>query len=193
MSRLAWLKIGVPISATMFSVGCGSAAVELMTLSPAKIVVSTPPPPDPVVEEDPPPTGITVTDSKVEIDQKIAFQSWKAEILDESTSILDEIARVLQENPKITRIEIQGHTAEAPNRRRLMKLSKQRAEAVRAYLIQQGIDPQRLSAKGYGATRPIADNESPEGREQNRRVEFVILERSQHADMVANDDGSSDE
>lgn len=192
MSRLVWLRIGVPISASLFSVGCGSAAVELLTLSPAKIVVSTAAPQDPVVEEEPVQTGITVTDSKVEIDQKIAFQSWKADILDESTSILDEIARVLQDNPNIVRIEIQGHTAEAPNRRRLMKLSKQRAQAVRAYLIHQGVDAQRLSAKGYGATRPVADNESPEGREQNRRVEFVILERSQHGNMVATDDGSSE-
>ena len=57
-----------------------------------------------------------------------------------------------------------------------MELSKARAEAVKEYLVKRGVNPNKLRAKGYGSTKPIADNETVEGRKLNRRVEFIILE-----------------
>jgi outer membrane protein OmpA-like peptidoglycan-associated protein len=80
----------------------------------------------------------------------------------------------LDENPKM-RIRLNGHTdnegADADN----MTLSDRRAVAVRQYLIDKGIVAERLEAKGFGETMPIATNDSPEGRQQNRRTEFVVL------------------
>ena len=85
---------------------------------------------------------------------------------------------MLKQNSQVRRVEIQGHTAiTRRNRERLAPLSQKRADAVRDYLIERGIQPNRLVARGYGYKRPIADNGTAEGRAANRRVEFVILEQ----------------
>jgi outer membrane protein OmpA-like peptidoglycan-associated protein len=85
--------------------------------------------------------------------------------------VLDDVARWLKGNPRV-RLEIQGHTdnfgGAAPN----LTLSQKRAEAVRAYLVAGGVDGGRLTAKGFGLTVPVADNQTPEGRARNRRVVF---------------------
>ncbi|RKX69963.1 hypothetical protein DRP53_06475, partial [candidate division WOR-3 bacterium] len=99
----------------------------------------------------------------------------KATIKPESYPILDEAAAILTSHPEI-RVEIQGHTDSIGSDAYNLKLSNLRANAVRTYLIERhGIDPSRLVARGYGESRPIADNRTKEGRAQNRRVDFVIL------------------
>lgn len=110
---------------------------------------------------------------------KIHFDVGKANIRPESYPILDRAAqlikRILADNPNV-KIEIQGHTDSQGSFAFNMRLSQARAEAVRDYLISvHQIPPDRLIAKGYGPTRPIADNSTPFGREQNRRVELVVL------------------
>jgi outer membrane protein OmpA-like peptidoglycan-associated protein len=77
----------------------------------------------------------------------------------------------------IKRVRIEGHTDNQGNPELNLQLSKDRAQAVAAHLIKAGIDASRLEVEGFGDTRPIAPNLTPRGRELNRRVEFVILER----------------
>jgi OOP family OmpA-OmpF porin len=91
------------------------------------------------------------------------------------TAGLDEALTVLQKNPGM-RIEVQGHTdsdgADAYN----LDLSNRRAQAVVGYFAQKGIEANRLSAKGYGESKPVADNKTREGKAQNRRVELQPIE-----------------
>ncbi len=120
---------------------------------------------------------IKVTKKKIEIKQKIYFQTGKAIIRPISFPVLDEIVQVLKDNPGI-RLRIEGHTDSIGSAAYNLRLSQKRANAVRNYLISKGIDPNRLEAVGYGESRPIAPNTTPEGRAKNRRVEFVIISNS---------------
>ena len=111
------------------------------------------------------------------VDKKIEgvqFLPNKAELLPSSSAILDQAVAALQEVPTV-RLEVQGHTDNVGNPNDNLALSQLRADAVKTYLIGKGIDPARLQAVGYGSTRPIADNNLPAGRAQNRRVEFKLL------------------
>jgi OOP family OmpA-OmpF porin len=105
----------------------------------------------------------------------IYFDFNKATIKPESRPALDDAAKILKDNPSI-RVEIQGHTDSVGSSEYNMQLSQRRAQAVVDYLVQNyGIQLNRLVARGYGKTMPIAPNSTPEGRALNRRVEFVIL------------------
>lgn len=83
------------------------------------------------------------------------------------------MVEVLNEQPE-RRVEIEGHTDAEGADGFNMQLSRERAEQVRSYLIQRGVDASRITAVGYGETRPIADNDTVEGRANNRRVEIVL-------------------
>ena len=76
----------------------------------------------------------------------------------------------------IERVEIQGHTDEQGSPAYNMRLSRQRADSVRAFLVEAGIDPQRLRTKGFGQRRPLSPDGSVDSRARNRRVEFVIVQ-----------------
>jgi len=122
------------------------------------------------------PKRVVVTLHKIEILEKIHFETGKSRIRRDSFTLLDEIAQVLQENSDIKQLEIAGHTDNTGSEELNMKLSQSRAEAVMMHLVKKGaVDPSRLVAKGYGPTKPVQDNTSEEGRAANRRVEFVIL------------------
>ena len=104
----------------------------------------------------------------------VNFATAKAVLIGDSKQILDRVTQSLIDHPDV-RIEVAGHCdsqgADAYN----LKLSDQRANAVRNYLIEKGVAADRLVAKGYGETRPIADNNTPEGRAENRRVELTRI------------------
>ena len=76
------------------------------------------------------------------------------------------------------RIELGGHTDNVGTPKNNLVLSEARANTVRNYLIEKGIDPNRVTAKGYGLTNPVADNRTAEGRALNRRTEVTILEKA---------------
>ena len=76
------------------------------------------------------------------------------------------------------RIELGGHTDNVGTPKNNLILSEARANTVRNYLIEKGIDPSRVTAKGYGLTKPIADNRTADGKAQNRRTEVTILEKA---------------
>jgi OmpA-OmpF porin, OOP family len=121
-------------------------------------------------------TLVVVTETKIELKQTVFFDFNKATIKPVSFALLDDVARAMTDNPKI-KVEVQGHTDSKGDDDYNLKLSQRRAESVRTYLIRKGIDSNRMVPKGYGENVPIADNRTQEGRDQNRRVEFVITER----------------
>jgi len=119
---------------------------------------------------------VTVTDTKIELKQTVFFETGRATIRRVSFALLNDVAQALVDNPRLA-VEIQGHTDSQGNAAVNLKLSQKRADAVRTYLIKKAVGSDRLVAKGYGKTVPIADNRTSEGRAQNRRVEFVITAR----------------
>ncbi len=105
--------------------------------------------------------------------QGIQFETGKSVIKKQSYGILQEIAQVLLDNPTWS-VEIQGHTDNVGKSESNLTLSNNRATAVREFLIKEGVPAERMTAKGYGDTMPVADNATSKGRAQNRRVEFVV-------------------
>ncbi len=106
--------------------------------------------------------------------QNIFFDVDKYDLKEKSTTELQKIIVFLTENPKI-RMEISGHTDNSGAASYNKQLSEKRAQAVYNFLVSKGISAARLVPKGYGAEKPIADNNSEEGRQQNRRIEFKII------------------
>ena len=105
----------------------------------------------------------------------IFFETGKAILSPDSKVELQKAVDLLKANPKMV-IEVGGHTDNVGRAETNMTLSHERAKAVREALVTGGIAPERLKAKGYGQTSPVASNDTPEGRQANRRTEFVILE-----------------
>lgn len=105
--------------------------------------------------------------------QTIQFENGKEVIKNSSYEILNQVAKAFVDNPTYI-IEVQGHTDNVGNYQYNVDLSTKRAQAVRDYLIKQGVPADRLTAHGYGPDRPIADNTNKDGRLQNQRVEFNI-------------------
>jgi len=106
--------------------------------------------------------------------KNIFFAVDKATLLPESLPELDQLYALLQGKPDL-RIALAGHTDNTNTATYNQKLSEDRAQAVKEYLVQKGIATNRLSTKGYGDTRPIADNKTEIGESQNRRVEFQAV------------------
>jgi outer membrane protein OmpA-like peptidoglycan-associated protein len=105
----------------------------------------------------------------------IFFDTDSYVLKDKSITELRRVLQFLTENPQV-KIEIQGHTDNTGTAAYNQQLSENRARAVYQFLIQAGIPATRLSAKGFGALHPVASNDTPEGRMQNRRIEFKVLE-----------------
>jgi outer membrane protein OmpA-like peptidoglycan-associated protein len=122
-----------------------------------------------------PDESVSITRNKITIADQIHFETAKATIRRESHGILDEVAEVLIDNPQIEKVRVEGHTDSRGSEVYNQKLSQERSESVRRYLIEQGVEADRLTAVGFGETTPIADNETEEGRQKNRRVDFTIL------------------
>ncbi|TAE17154.1 MAG: hypothetical protein EAZ95_06915 [Bacteroidetes bacterium] len=104
----------------------------------------------------------------------IFFDTEKFALRNESTAELNRLVRILNENPDMA-IEVTGHTDAVGNDQNNMTLSQNRANAVKDYLLSKGIASNRLSSKGFGKTKPLASNDTEEGKQMNRRVEFSIV------------------
>lgn len=125
---------------------------------------------------------VQVGERDVTFVEKVFFDNDKDTIAAGQDAKLTEVANTLLSRPDILRIEIQGHTDTTGGLTYNMQLSLERAEAVRTELVARGVPPERLLARGYGPLRPIADNASEDGRQANRRVEFVIIEAAAPAE-----------
>jgi OOP family OmpA-OmpF porin len=104
----------------------------------------------------------------------ITFDVGSASLASDSAVILDQVVEILAAHPDVM-VEVSGHTDASGNEESNLSLSRDRADAVVAYLVSHGISSSRLTAVGYGSSQPIADNSTAEGRAANRRIEFVVL------------------
>lgn len=121
---------------------------------------------------------VEITDDKIIIREKVQFDFNKATIKPESNSLLAEVAKVMNDNPRLKKIRVDGHASSEGEDAYNMSLSEKRAKAVMDHLVKKGkVDKRRLSFEGFGETTPLQSNDSETGREANRRVEFTILEQ----------------
>ena len=104
----------------------------------------------------------------------LQFEFNKDVIKPSSYPFLDEVVSVLSEQPNWS-LKLEGYTDNVGKEDYNLKLSKKRAEAVKKYIESKGIMPSRITAEGFGSSKPIADNKTEAGREKNRRVEFKIV------------------
>ena len=136
-------------------------------------------------ERPPPgPARVVLTASNIAIMDKVQFETGKAELLPVSHALLDEVAKMLKDNPQVELISVEGHTDSTGSPDFNRKLSQQRAESVAKYMSSKGVKASRMEPKGFGPDRPIADNETDPGREANRRVEFNILKQGPKKTLV---------
>jgi len=122
------------------------------------------------------PAKVIRKDNKLLVLENIEFATSSAMIRPRSYPILNQVALMLKANDDIARLRIEGHTDSRGSRDMNMKLSQNRAESVRKYLIMRGVDGERLEAKGYGPDRPLVDEVDQAAMQKNRRVEFIIVE-----------------
>lgn len=115
---------------------------------------------------------VIIQADRIVISEKIYFATGKSEVLAKSFALLDNVAKVLNAHPEVKLVRIEGHTDAQGKREMNVKLSQARAESVKAYLVKQKVDSARLHAVGFGPDKPTTTNDTPAGREQNRRVEF---------------------
>lgn len=107
--------------------------------------------------------------------KNIFFETDSYKIKEESFSELDKLVAFLRLNTTI-KVEIGGHTDNIGTKKHNEELSENRAKSVKEYLVSKGISEKKISYKGYGFSQPIANNKTQEGRSQNRRTEFKVVE-----------------
>ncbi len=172
--------LGLFILGTVF-LFCGEGSVKSPPPVALEKPVETPLPTPKIIESLPSPVPPPVPASAVlkkKIDELLMgttmmFRINSATLLPEGKAVLNGVATILQEDPTAA-FEVGGHTDNVGPEPTNRVLSEQRAKAVVDYLISKGIVADRLASKGYGASRPITENSTEEGRQQNRQIEFSI-------------------
>jgi OOP family OmpA-OmpF porin len=157
----------------------------LISVTPATVKVREETPVTIQLVPTPKTAAVSIKKDRLQIKGTIFFTTDTADIEARSEPLLTEIADVMMRHPEITKVEVQGHTDNTGTADHNLALSQRRAEAVQAWLTRAGVGAERLVAKGYGMEKPLMPNVSAQGRSRNRRVEFVILERSEAAPPAA--------
>ncbi|MFT4623478.1 MAG: OOP family OmpA-OmpF porin [Myxococcota bacterium] len=124
------------------------------------------------------PTVVRITAERIEIDEKVHFETGRAVIKSDSFGLLEEVAHVIIAHPDVGRVEVAGHTDNRGGDAFNQTLSQRRAEAVLEFIVNAGVPAERLLAVGYGEAEPIESNRTDEGRAANRRVEFRLVDRT---------------
>ena len=178
-------NVGLTLAAALLALPALACGPTIFADANALTIVGEPPPPppppEPEPEPEPPPKPkrVEVTAEAIVINDKILFEVDKAVIRPESFDLMNEITQVIKDNPRIKKISIEGHTDDDGSAKYNKKLSQKRADSVMAYLVEHGVEPERLEAKGFGEEIPLVPNDSDENKEKNRRVEFIILEQDE--------------
>lgn len=120
---------------------------------------------------------VVLEQGQIKINDVIYFDPGKATIQERSFDLVSEIASVLTAHPELKKVRVEGHTDSDGNDAANLKLSQARANAVVAFLVSKGVDASRLDPVGFGESRPLEPNTTPEGKAKNRRVEFIIVDR----------------
>ena len=174
-----WQGAGIGAAAGALIGGIAGALLAGEEAAPPPSPPPPPPPPPPLPPPPPPPPP--PLEAKRIILRGINFDFNKATIKPAFTPVLDEAARLLQDNPAV-RVSIEGHTDSIGTVAYNQRLSERRANAVKSYLVSRGVAADRLETVGYGKSQPIAPNttpdgrDNPEGRAMNRRVELKIVQ-----------------
>lgn len=119
-----------------------------------------------------------VTETEIEIRESVAFVRDSADLAGDSDAVLGAVAAALRDHPEIRKLRVEGHTDATGDPGYNEQLSARRATAVTQWLVEHGVEAARLESVGFGSRRPIAPNDTEEGRARNRRVVFGILERA---------------
>ena len=138
---------------------------------------------EPAAEPAPAPAEVkksnaTVKDGKVSIPGNIVFDTGKDTFKTGAGSeeVLQQLKQFLEENPRVTKLRIEGHTDNVGSDANNLDLSARRALTCKKWLVDNGVDAARLLAVGFGESKPVADNATEDGKAQNRRTEFHIAE-----------------
>jgi outer membrane protein OmpA-like peptidoglycan-associated protein len=113
-------------------------------------------------------------DGEFKILDRVEFETGSAKLNEDSHSLLDQVALTVKANPQIEKVRVEGHTDSRGDERMNERLSQARAGSVRQYLINRGVDPRRLTAAGYGESRPLEEGDGEDAWAKNRRVEFIV-------------------
>jgi outer membrane protein OmpA-like peptidoglycan-associated protein len=120
-------------------------------------------------------SNVVITKTELKLKKEVHFLHGSAELLPDSMAIMEEVADVLRSHPEIGTVEVQGHTDDSGTPDLNLKLSTDRANAVRDVLVKNGVDAARLTAHGYGQEKPLVPNTTPKNKAKNRRVQLVIV------------------
>lgn len=173
-SLVAGCSISLSGSAKLNAGGTGviiEGAQPITVQAPQPKLPEPPPPPPP-----PKPQKAKLVGKRIVITEKVMFDYNKATIKVESNDLLNDVASIIKKYPTLKKIAIEGHTDGDGSAKYNKKLSQKRADSVKKFLVAAGVEEERLDAIGYGEEKPIADNDTDEGKEKNRRVEFNITE-----------------
>jgi OOP family OmpA-OmpF porin len=174
------------------------------TPPPPPVAAAPPPPPPPpppappqqpksMCPETPPGVAVDANGCPVKGDvvlEGVNFETNSDVLTGNSKPVLDNVAKGLREHPRL-QVELQGHTDSTGSAIYNLALSERRAEAVRDYLMSQGVSASQLSAKGYGQTVPVASNATAAGRKQNRRVVMHVI--ANPGDVTVHKEGQAQE
>ena len=144
--------------------------------TPEPAATPAPPAPTPPAAK----SAAKVSGDKVSIPGEIEFETGKATLkqTDQTTKTLDQVKAFLDENPRVTKLRIEGHTDNVGTAPTNIELSGQRALTVKTAVVAKGVDKNRIISVGCGQDKPVADNGTEDGRAKNRRTEFRIAELS---------------
>jgi OmpA-OmpF porin, OOP family len=182
-----WLRFGA-LGAAVFAAALSACSFQASVKAGGEANSPEQPPPaenppettepTPAPEEQPAKPKVKVTGAKLEVDGTIAFDPSSATFLAGSSSeaTLIEMKAYLEQNPRVTRLRIEGHTNNTRAPDASLQLSGQRAQTVKQWLRANGIHEGRLLAVGFGDTQPIASNADAAGQAQNERIAFRIAE-----------------
>jgi len=176
-----------PPSSLTEPIGGPSGVVTSPATSPAQDEVEVPTDTlKPAVEDTEPdvvdtpvePANVSVSGSRIDLRDTVYFNTNQASIQSRSYALLDEVAQLIQNHPELARIRVEGHTDSRGSAAYNLDLSERRAASVRRYLIDKGVASDRLESQGYGESKPLRDEQTPEAWTLNRRVDFFVVDRT---------------
>jgi outer membrane protein OmpA-like peptidoglycan-associated protein len=126
------------------------------------------------IAESAPDISQVLTSTGKYVSHAIQFETGSDQLRPESLNVIKEVATALEKQPAL-KLRIEGHTDSTGDATRNLDLSKRRADSVKGALVKMGIGADRLTTEGFGQTKPMAPNDTPQGRAENRRVEFVKI------------------